>query len=111
MLIQYDSKYCDKHLFILEEKKSKANHYYNNIIRNTEENKKFTDFYKTKSWLSLRKLFAIKNPLCEICLDNGTIKTVEIVHHKIEIRKDFSRRLDENNLQSVCKVCHNKIHK
>ncbi|MEU3039173.1 HNH endonuclease [Nocardia salmonicida] len=34
-----------------------------------------------------------------------------IVHHKVELKEDWSKRLDMDNLEVVCIGCHNKIHK
>jgi 5-methylcytosine-specific restriction endonuclease McrA len=32
----------------------------------------------------------------------------DVVDHIIELRDDFSKRLDVNNLQTLCYSCHNK---
>jgi hypothetical protein len=103
-LIDYDKKYCSKH----EGNDSKD---YNKFIRNNKENKKYSDFYNSKEWRNLRKLFILENPLCKYCLDEGEVKLAEIIHHKEEIKEHFDKRLDPNNLESVCRIHHNKIHK
>jgi 5-methylcytosine-specific restriction protein A len=103
-LINYDIKYCTKH-------EKKEGEEYNKYIRNNKDNKKYTDFYNSKEWRALRKIFKIENPLCVYCLEEGTIKETEIIHHKKEIREDFNKRLNKDNLESVCRNHHNKIHK
>ncbi|WP_399533503.1 HNH endonuclease [Gemella sp.] len=35
--------------------------------------------------------------------------TANLVHHKVEVRTDWSKRLEMSNLESVCRNCHNKI--
>jgi 5-methylcytosine-specific restriction protein A len=103
-LIDYDLKFCIKH----EREDGKE---YNKLIRNNQENKKYSDFYSSKEWRTLRKLFIIDHPLCIYCLDEGSIKLAEIIHHKEEIKENFNKRLDRDNLESVCRIHHNKIHK
>jgi 5-methylcytosine-specific restriction endonuclease McrA len=40
----------------------------------------------------------------------GIIKEGVEVHHKIPIEKDWSKRLDYNNLILLCKECHQSEH-
>ncbi len=72
--------------------------------------------YNTRAWrkLRLRKLAA--NPLCERCASYGKICSAEVVHHKREISRgaDLAEMkaiaFDFNNLQSLCKPCHDVVH-
>lgn len=56
------------------------------------------------------------NPLCEVCLANDIITVGEDIHHIISFLStdDSDKRsnlaYDYNNLQTVCKTCHQKIH-
>ncbi|HHY6394736.1 TPA: HNH endonuclease signature motif containing protein [Enterococcus faecium] len=43
-----------------------------------------------------------------MCLKEGRFTSVEIVHHIKELSDGGTH--DENNLMSVCKSCHSKIH-
>ncbi|USL27149.1 HNH endonuclease [Priestia megaterium] len=43
-----------------------------------------------------------------MCLEEGRLTPVEIVHHLIEVKEDWSKRLSIDNLQSVCKAHHHK---
>ncbi|WP_157279097.1 HNH endonuclease [Proteiniphilum acetatigenes] len=58
----------------------------------------------------------MQNPLCEKCFENGIITAACDIHHIISFVDitDNLRRLeiayDFNNLQSLCKKCHQKIH-
>lgn len=45
--------------------------------------------------------------MCENCLTHGIIRKVDICDHIIPIKTDWSKRLDYNNLQSLCQYCHN----
>ena len=51
-----------------------------------------------------------RNPLCEECLTKGVYVAATHVHHKIEVKDDPSRKLDIDNLQSLCNSCHSSIH-
>ncbi|MBS6544000.1 MAG: HNH endonuclease [Veillonella sp.] len=49
--------------------------------------------------------------MCEVCERNDHTKTLAtIVHHVEEIRTPigWEKRLDINNLESICQSCHNK---
>ncbi|MEB4860612.1 HNH endonuclease [Priestia megaterium] len=72
--------------------------------------KKEQAFYSSLSWINLRNRKKRKNPLCEVCLEEGRLTPVEIVHHLTEVKDDWSQRLSIDNLQSVCKAHHHKIH-
>lgn len=71
-------------------------------------------FYKSKQWQQCRKLYIAERTLidggvCEICHE----KTGYIVHHKIMLTAenitDPNIALNKNNLQYVCKDCHDRI--
>lgn len=88
--------YCDKH------KPIKSNDNYKRPDRHR--------FYNSQKWRKLRKLYAQNHPLCERCWSKGIVKPVDIVHHKISIEDDYSKRLDMDNLESLCIACHNTEH-
>ena len=72
---------------------------------------RYQDFYNGKEWKELRSWkFAEANGLCEDCRENGKIVAGKEVHHLVEISKDWSKRLDPDNLVLLCRECHNKIH-
>ena len=84
-----------------------------------------SEIYNSKEWKELTILKKRVNPLCEQCIKDGEaigipggyVKSVECVHHIIPIEtartKDEMKRLafDWNNLMSLCKSCHARIHK
>lgn len=69
-------------------------------------------FYKSKAWKSLR-LEALQrdNYLCVECKKRGIITPAETVHHIKPIRIDSGRAEDLSNLETVCRACHNKLHR
>lgn len=66
-------------------------------------------FYHTSEWRKLREAHIRRYPLCEVCKEAGRITPARIVHHIVEI-KDGGSPLDTDNLQSVCRSCHNRLH-
>lgn len=71
----------------------------------------YNQFYCSKEWHELRnRKFYDANGLCEMCLKKGIIKCGKEVHHKIEITKDWNKRLDYDNLILLCSDCHNAQH-
>lgn len=72
--------------------------------------------YRTARWRKLRALKLAADPLCEQCLEEGRTVVSSDVHHKVSFMStdDPVRRkylaYDFDNLQSLCKQCHQKIH-
>jgi 5-methylcytosine-specific restriction endonuclease McrA len=69
------------------------------------------NFYKSPAWLAARELKIVSvNSLCERCGQVG----IE-VHHKqrltVENVNDSSISLNQDNLELLCRECHNKEHK
>lgn len=95
------------------EEYSKANtKRYNSQVRRNRENQVYTAFYNSTVWRKTREQVLIRdNYLCQRCLAQGVITSDSlIVHHKVELKRDWSKRLDMDNLEVVCFSCHNKIH-
>ncbi|EHJ08427.1 HNH endonuclease [Staphylococcus simiae] len=85
---------------------------YNQDIRYNNDNKRYTAFYHSTQWRRTREQVLMRdNYLCQHCLANGIVNDRNlIVHHKVELKRDWSKRLDMDNLEAVCNTCHNKIH-
>ena len=74
-------------------------------------NEKFSQFYNSSEWKNLRnQKFYDADGLCEICKKKKIIKQGKEVHHIIPIEKDWSKRLDYDNLILLCSDCHNLQH-
>ena len=71
-------------------------------------------FYRSKAWLSFRKLYVKEHPWCQRCLLLGLFRPAEIVHHKIYLTEenyhDPNISLNPDNCEGVCRMCHNQIH-
>ena len=76
---------------------------YNNNVRD----KRSARFYASPQWVRLRDIvLARANYQCQVCRRAGRITPATEVHHKIPIRVDWSKRLDEHNLIALCHRCH-----
>ncbi|MBA4509939.1 hypothetical protein H1057_18135 [Clostridium sporogenes] len=103
--------YCEEHIHIAEEKQQQRNKQYDKHIRYNKD-KKYTKFYHSKEWKNLRK-YILK-------LYNGIdiysyyiedkIVIANTVHHIEEIKDNWDKRLDVDNLFPLSDVTHNKIH-
>lgn len=75
------------------------------------------DFYNSGAWRRKRERILRRDKyLCVECrrygrrgADGLPIAAVT-VHHIVPLEIDPTRRMDNDNLQSLCKACHNKKH-
>lgn len=99
-----------------ESKRQESAKRYNQRVRFTSD-KKYSDFYKSKAWRNKRKQVLIRDKyLCQSCLRKGVVKSIEskerfYVHHLIELKDDWDKRLDMDNLETVCAKCHIEAHR
>lgn len=73
-------------------------------------------FYKSTAWQNCRDAYASsKHYLCEECMKKGIYTPGEIVHHRIHISPsnidDPSITLSWDNLQLLCRSCHERVHR
>lgn len=72
--------------------------------------------YNTTRWRRLRALKQAAAPLCELCLQQGRITPAEDIHHRTSFMTAPTRQqreqlaYDWQNLMSLCKQCHQKLH-
>lgn len=95
--------YCPDHKHVQQEETK----HYNKHSRN----KTITSFYKSTDWKRTRELVLLRdNRLCQRCLREHRFTPADMVHHIVEVKQDWSKRLDLSNLESLCNACHNKVH-
>ena len=87
------TKYCDEH-----------KHIQSDVLRDTRGTTSEQGYGTT--WQKVRKIHLFKNPLCEVCKQQGIVKPANEVHHKNALRNGGTNEVD--NLQSLCKSCHSK---
>lgn len=72
--------------------------------------------YNRARWRELKKLKLDLNPLCEECARVGRVRESKDVHHIVSFMSTtdpiarYRLAYDINNLQSLCKQCHQKKH-
>ena len=91
-----DEQYCEKH-------KAEAVQSYERYQRRPDVHKKYG-----RAWKRIRDSYAAAHPLCERCLAEGRATAMDEVHHIIPISQGGTHARD--NLMSLCRSCHNKIH-
>ena len=101
-LIDYRLKYCDKHKELINQ----SNKDYERF--RTERDKTYIKFYQSRQWKNTRKSVMIDNDwLCQECLRQGYYKQADVVDHIIELKDDWDKRLDKDNLRPLCHEHHN----
>ena len=73
-------------------------------------------FYKSRTWRKCKEAYTKSvGGLCERCLSRGVYNAGRIVHHKIYIGpeniNDASVTLNFENLELLCRSCHELEHK
>jgi len=107
-LVDMKSKYCPSCAKGKAIEKQEHNRKYDKHVRDPL----IVKFYHSMAWKKTREYVLIRdNFLCQHCLkmDSPQITSAELVHHIVELKEDWSRKLDTKNLISVCKSCHNAI--
>lgn len=101
VLVDFDTKYCSKHQIQRNKEEYKQRRY-------LATDSKYRAFYKTRAWRKLSRKILGNNPICVSCYEKGVIRPAQIADHRIELKDDWYRRLDENNIQAMCYACHNR---
>ena len=79
----------------------------------SKKNSKANSFRNTNAWIIKREQIKRRDKyLCQVCLKNGiyTYNNLQ-VHHIIPINIDYSKRLDSDNLITLCTYHHNQAEK
>ncbi|MFV0441909.1 MAG: HNH endonuclease [Lachnospirales bacterium] len=91
-----DNRYCVEH-------KKQENKRYEKYDRNPVIHRRYG-----KVWKRIRDSYIRGNPLCEECSKAERYTRASEVHHKIPLSQGGTH--DRDNLMSLCKSCHSKIH-
>ena len=79
----------------------KQYHKQNYIKTDNEKFRSSIKWQKKRAIIAQRDLF-----LCRVCLENGEYTQDIQVHHITPLKTDFSKRLDDDNLISLCPHHH-----
>ena len=91
-----EEQYCEEH-------KAQVNREYERFGRDPATKR----MYKG-AWPKIRERYVKQHPFCEACYKEGRLTPVEHVHHIVPLSKGGTH--DEDNLMSLCKSCHSRIH-
>ncbi|WP_330547708.1 HNH endonuclease [Caminicella sporogenes] len=89
-----EGRYCEKHQ---KEETKKYN-----------RKRKYKKLYNSSSWQRLRKKVLTKHPLCVECEEKGRLTPATVVDHIVPHHGNEALFWDEDNLQSLCKSCHDR---
>lgn len=92
-----DDVYCEEHKKLMDR-------HYEKFSRGYSANERYGS-----KWKKIRDKYVREHPLCEMCLEEGKATIMDEVHHKISVSEGGSH--NESNLMSLCKSCHEKIHR
>jgi len=69
------------------------------------------DFYKSYTWQKCRGTTLERDGyLCQVCLRGNIPTPADTVHHIVHLRDDPTLALEDTNLISVCRDCHETLH-
>lgn len=79
--------------------------------------RKSHDFYRSKRWRKVRKLFLQNNPFCVKCKESGKLVSAKVVDHIQRVNPanpydtqngTWGEPLMSKNLQGLCSKCHDR---
>lgn len=80
------------------------------------KDKDYQKLIHTNRWLRLRRAVLTAHPLCERCLEAGSITPATEVHHHtpVEYGMNYAEKqqlmFDPANLRALCHNCHVEVH-
>ena len=80
-------------------------------------NKDYQHLLNSKRWKQLRAWKLQQNPLCELCQEEGFVRSAVDIHHKTPVESAKTPRemealcFNPSNLQALCISCHARIHR
>ncbi len=107
-LATYPNKYCSMHLEIEKQEIAKRNSFYDRNIRDKE----CDEFYHSDDWIKSREYILKKYKGLDLYVYFilNEIVYADTVHHIEELKENWNRRLDINNLIPMSNPTHKKIH-
>jgi 5-methylcytosine-specific restriction protein A len=90
-----------------------ARHDVNKKIRRQHYDKFYRDpqsrkFYNSAQWKKAKEMKLARDPLCEICRQEGRTTLAQVAHHLFPVKKG-ERKLELDFLVSLCHEHHNRV--
>ena len=79
-------------------------------------NPRYQKLLNSKRWKQLRMWYLQQHPLCELCQQQGYVRSAIDLHHKTPVESAKTRMemealcFNPSNLQALCIPCHIKVH-
>lgn len=113
--IEYPSRICDTCKAEKEEEqkqrlKDNSSKYNKARHEREKEMNSYRLFYNTREWRLKREEIHRRDGICKICEALFMFNPIDDIHHIIPISKDYSKRLDNDNLVGLCSKHHKMIH-
>lgn len=107
-IIDRNKRMCDKCLEKAERIEKNRMKQYDRERANNKEVK----FYNSKEWKGTRFSVLDRDTYkCIVCYKKEKrIVKADAIHHIEEIKENWDRRVDKDNLICVCDTCHKNIH-
>jgi len=100
-------RYCEAHATRTQIERAERDRHYDE----TRRDRKLTEFYNSTAWKRAREAARIRDHnLCQDCLQRGRVVFADTVHHIVPVRAAWARRLQLDNLVSLCTSCHTARH-
>lgn len=108
-LVPQGVKYCAAHTINKTAENKQRHKEYDAHCRN----QKAKEFYNSAEWKATRARVLARDSNIDIYLYimEGRIVPADTVHHIVELREDYSKRLDIDNLVSISEATHSMISK
>ncbi len=69
-------------------------------------------FYSSREWIFTRDVVKQRdNGICKLCESKDKLSFVDNVHHIEELKDNWSKRTNMDNLICLCDRCHYYVHK
>lgn len=113
--IAYRTKYCDRcktkeYVDRIQEHKVKYRKYNSDRYIKDKGNESYRLFYTTQAWKNKRaEILRRDNHECQMCKVLCKYEVATDVHHILNLRDNYDKRLDNDNLISLCHECHYNI--
>ena len=91
-----ERQYCEEHDKIMRRR-------YDQYVRSPDVHRRYG-----RAWQRARDRYAREHPFCERCFAEGRMTPMDEVHHITPVSCGGTH--DQDNLMSLCRSCHNKIH-
>lgn len=113
--IAYRNRYCNEckskeDAERIQKHRLRSKKYNSDRYIKDKENESYRLFYTTQAWKN-KRVFILKrdNYECQICKSLCKYKPATDVHHILNLLDNYDKRLDNDNLISLCHECHYNI--